>query len=100
MVFRGLGTLPDVAPTAENHSPVAADSRSTSFQVRGHLHVSSPLWFQKKEGKGRGVEGRDKTSRKVFDFLICELSKYLVSGKRKGPAVSREFYFFFLLNPS
>lgn len=84
--------LPDVAPTAENHSPVAADS--TSFQVRGHLHVSSPLGFQKKEGKGRGAEGRDKTSRKVFDFLICVLSKYLVSRKRKGSAASREFYFF------
>lgn len=99
MVFRGLGTLPGAAPAAENHSPVAAQSRGTSFQVGGHSHVSSPLWFQKKEGKGRGVEGRDETSRNVFDFLICVLSKYLVRRKRKGSAVSRGFYVIFLLNP-
>lgn len=91
---RGLyRPFPTRVLTAENHSPVVTDGQIASSQLRGHLHVSDPLWFPKKEGKGRGVEGKDKTSRKTFDFAICVLNKYLVSRKRKGSAVSPEYLF-------
>lgn len=84
MLFGGpYGPFPKGVPTAENPSAVATDSQSAPSQLWGHVHMPDPPRFQKKEGKGR-----DKASRKTFDFLICVLDKHLVSRKREGSAVS------------